>query len=59
MIKITTTIIYSQINVRIILLKNDNKICFDSILILGFGETKEAKEIVHGAKKKTNKNLGC
>ena len=43
--------IYSQKNVRINWLKNNDKNFFHSMIILRFGKTKIAKEEFYGAKK--------
>ena len=51
-IKITTTIIYSQKNLRINQLKNNDKII--SIIMLRFGETKVTKEKLYGTKRPIN-----
>ena len=58
-ININTTIIYSDKNVSIIQLKKNDKTFFDIIIMLRFGNTKEAKEECYGVKKKTIKNFGC
>ena len=46
----TTAIIHFQKNVPINQIKNTEKILFDSIIMLRFGETIVAKEILYGAK---------
>ena len=51
-ININTTIIYSDKNVSIIQLKKNDKTFFDIIIMLRFGNTKEAKEECYGVKQK-------
>ena len=50
-IKITIAIIYSQKDVSINSLKNNDKNMFDSIIMLRSGVTKVAKEKIYAAKK--------
>ena len=50
-IKITIAIIYSQKDVSINLLKNNDKNMFDSIIMLRSGVTKVPKEKIYAAKK--------
>ena len=54
----TTTIIYSKKDARINQIENNNKMSFDSIIMVKFVKTKVAKEDFYGTKK-NNKNLEC